>query len=225
MVTEGTARKAGGGLVKKAFSNISHAATAGRKAHRMGTVKQDLTESLDDSSVDRSDVEELILVTNSLRGAFKRQAVYESTIGSLKKLISAGITALTGAPGLGSALTAAAEEVAIQGGTSLTSSAARHGTERLSPQQRFVGGGGQKLTEEQWVDVFLKYLSTSHPLQDEMKSIIHGAFLDTGKADILIHEAAVHPRVAAQIMVAVQQGADKKKTITKCLKKAARQTP
>jgi hypothetical protein len=217
----GGVRKAAGGAGKLLAENFIEAGYSAKKASKLGAIKKEL--SAEKSELPAEDYADLMLMTNSLRGAFKRQTAWELTAGTVKQGISLGVSALTGAPGAGQLLTASVSQVGSYVGASAGGAVVGVGADKASASRgmEFKQGGAKKLDVDGWSDMLTRFLNHENErIQFYTEDIILCLFNQKEKGQELLEIARATPGEAAKLIYARQQGAKQYKDAVKAYRKA-----
>lgn len=213
----GSGRKLAGGIAKLAIGNFIEAAAAGKKAYNVGKDKERLSEEGLGETMEEYD--DLMSMVNSIKGALKRQAYWEASVGTIKQGLSLAIGALTGAPGAGELIGAGIEEVGVKVASSGASFAAGQAVE--SPHDKFVTGGSRKLGADEWGEMLTKYLNHSDArVREWVEDLIKDIFLQDFKGDQLLEIAEAAPYEAGKLIFARTLGAKQYKDALKVYRKA-----
>lgn len=234
---KGALRKGAGGLLKLVAGNFIEAGAAASKARRVGKVKKDIefykqytstrAVSMQDADLEEilqehADLSDLIQMANSLKGALKRQVVWESTVGTIKQGISVGAMILFGAPGVGDLAGAGASQLASFTGAKVSGGGVGVIGEKLASSRlgkRFKTKG-DKLDEDDWNAALTDFLHHPNPYYRKVtRDMVAALFKSDQKAQQFIAFAKREPRQAAKLLVARQKGVKTMKKALKTLRK------
>ena len=206
----GNARKAAVGAGKLVIGNFIESGASLQKAKNVGEVKSKIQN--EQYTIREDEYNDFMMMANTLRGTFKRQALWNATVGTFKQALGIGAAFLTGAPGSAELIGSGFEKIGTKIGSTVLSAGASAGGERLAPKARVVGGGAPKLDSDGWQDMLIKYLNhKDSKVQNFMKEMIRSLFLEDIKGDQLIAIAELNPLEAAKLICARQQGASEYK--------------
>lgn len=186
------------------------------------TLETSLDDEIEVALQERHDLELLLRMANSLKGALKREALWQGTVGTVKTAISAVVAAFTGIPSAGEVLGASATEVGNYVGVKGAEAVGKFaGTKAATPLDKRFKAKDNKLDEEEWTHALSNFLTH----EDERfvgwtSELLASLFLNKEKGKAFADLASRAPTIAAQFLVARQRGTDATAEFLKQLKKS-----